>query len=115
MKKKKLVSTFLLLFAFLSSALIAGDTKKELGILLEQIRKTSDKLPGLSMRIKYELFADHTTKVVEEEHTGFFIRQGKNYSMQVYGTTTVQNKDILFVKDDSNEVVLLTLPSKTNL
>lgn len=111
MKNKK-ITFFLIAFAccfVAKSYSFSGDSKnKQAEQDLLKVRTAYDNTANLSMDVLYKLYSNHTSKSILEEHKGFYCKQGKlNLYMELYGTLTIQNKDYLFVKDDSSKVFLL--------
>jgi hypothetical protein len=108
--KNKITVVFLFVFSYcLVAHAVAGDSKnKQAEIDLAKVRTAYDRTANIAMDVEYKLYANHTTTDVLEVHKGFYCKQGvSNLYMELYGTLTIQNKEYIFVKDDSSKIVLL--------
>lgn len=88
--------------------LCAQDIRKETSADLVRIREAYDKLSSLSMNINYKFYSSYSAESPVEKHTGYYCKQGsENSYLDLYGTLTVSNKDLVMVKDDSAMVFMV--------
>lgn len=104
-----------LLILFVSSFAFASDAKTEFLASLKKANQLMEKASSISMKMHYALFEDHQSSTPMETHIGRYLRSGKqNFKMEVYGTLTIQNKEVILVKDDSNNVIMVSRPNPSN-
>jgi len=90
------------------SGLMAQDIRKDIAADLVHIRQAYGNLGAVSMDIHYNFYPTYTATEPLETHTGYYCKQGKDNSrMELYGTLTLSNKDLVMVKDDSSMLFMV--------
>ncbi len=109
------IITGLTVFLFPSYTPI-DEAKNELVILIDAVKKADNQRAGISMNAYYKLFENHSTTKLEDAHKGYYSKMGKeNFKLDLYGTTTIRNKEFLFIKDDSNQVIIISRAEKNHI
>ncbi len=99
----------LALFCTMSIAgLCQTDVKKDAIADFKKLNESFAALGSVSMDIQYRLFPTHASPAPVEEQTGSFTQRGKEeFMFSVYGTTTIRNREVTLVKDDSGKIFIL--------
>lgn len=91
-----------------SANAIAQDIRKQASADIVKIREAYSRMESVSMNVSYKFFPEYDSKTPLEKHTGYYCKQGaSNYYMELYGTTTVSNNEVVMVKNDSAKVFML--------
>ena len=88
-----------------------GDVKSAARDFLK-IREAYTHTSNLSMDVVYKVFQGPESDLKLDEHTGHYVKMGDDkLYMQLFGTLTIRNKEVIMVKDDSTKTILIKKPS----
>ena len=72
------------------------------------------KTKNYQLSVHYASYVDYTTQVAYDQSEASYLRYGNNISNKAFGVTTIQNSDLRFAVDSTNQVILLNNASPVN-
>lgn len=87
------------------------EVRKQAALWFKQMNEAYNKQQGLSFDMEYRIYKGHTSQTIHESRTAHVKRMGKTHFKQIIdGIETIQNHEVLLVKDDSTQMILIKNP-----